>query len=238
MMSLFGGAVEDISSVIANSAALTPRIPRWSQLKLAVAPFLLEHVLDMPYLDPNARHEPLLSRSGLLGRAVGLLHRECDEPACHMLSMMWGSGAPALYRHENLHPVTHRRGGDLYGPTSHHYYRHVLKMVRAGGAVKYDLGDSRLDHLPDNYFRFARDLQTPILLVTGEDNHVFTDSNVVCYRRLEALAPGRHSLEVIPGYGHQDVFMGKDCARAVFPRFLRFLEARRREHPLSRVAAR
>lgn len=243
MMSLFGGVVEDITSVIASSAALTPRIPTWSRLKLAVAPFLLERVLDMPYIDPNASHEPLLSRSGLLGRAVDLLHPECDVPACHMLSMMWGTGWPAPYHHENLHDITHQRGGDLHGATSVHYYRHLRKMVNAGGAVKYDPSDPRLDHLPDDYFDFAEEIETPVLLVTGESNHVFTDSNIVCYQRLESLAPGRHSLEIIPGYGHQDLFMGKDCARDVFPRFVRYLNAHRGErrprwgHPHAREAA-
>ena len=66
------------------------------------------------------------------------MHPECDDPACHMLSLMWGAGFPALYSHENLHQVTHERGGDLYGATGMHYYRHVLKMVDAGRAVKYD----------------------------------------------------------------------------------------------------
>jgi cholesterol oxidase len=154
-----------------------------------------------------------------------------------MLSMMWGSGSPALHRHENLHEVTHRRVGDLYGPTGFQYYRHVWKMVRAGRAVKYDLGDPRLDHLPDDYLSRARDIEAPILLVTGSDNRVFADSNIVCYQRLEALAPGRHSLEVIPGYGHQDLFVGKHSARDVFPRFLRHLEAQRHGRQVSRVAA-
>ena len=31
MMSLFGKAVDGITSVIANSVALTPRVPRWSR---------------------------------------------------------------------------------------------------------------------------------------------------------------------------------------------------------------
>jgi cholesterol oxidase len=143
--------------------------------------------------------------------------------------MMWGSGRPALHRHENLHDVTHRRCGDLYGPTGYQYYRHVLKMVRAGRAVKYDLGDSRLDHLPDDYLSCAQEIEAPILFVTGDDNSIFADSNIVCYQRLEALAPGRHSLEVIPGYGHQDLFVGKHSARDVFPHFIRHLEAQRRK---------
>ena len=34
-------------------------------------------------------------------------------------------------------------GGDLYGGTGMHYYRHVLKMIKAGTAVKYDPGDPK-----------------------------------------------------------------------------------------------
>ena len=39
--------------------------------------------------------------------------------------------------------------------------------------------------------------------------------------------PGRHSLHVFPGYGHQDVFMGKHCDRDVFPTFVDYLNRQR-----------
>ena len=93
-------------------------------------------------------------------RGVSRFHRECDVPACHMLSMMWGTGWPALYDHKNLHDVTHARGGDLYGPTSMNYYRHVWKMVKAHNtAVKYDPSDARFRSLPDNYFDRAEEIR-------------------------------------------------------------------------------
>ena len=66
-----------------------------------------------------------------------------------------------------------------------------------------------------------------MLFVTGVDNRVFTDSNVVCFKELEKLCPGRHALELISDYGHQDVFMGKDCDRDVFPRFVAHLDRQR-----------
>ncbi|PXY32586.1 alpha/beta hydrolase [Prauserella muralis] len=224
LMSLFGGAVDGISSVIANSVGLTPRVPAWSRLKLSVAPALMEYVLGFPYLDPRWHTEPKLTRGWLFSRAVSLFHRECDNPACHMLSLMWGTGWPALYSHENLHDVTHERGGDLYGATGFHYYRHVAAMVRAGRAVKYDPGEQRHRALPDDYLANAAEVTTPVLLTTGEKNRVFADSNIVCYEQLEAVAPGRHELEVFPGYGHQDVFMGSQVATDVFPRMLDFLK--------------
>ena len=225
-MSLFAGLV-DVTSVILNSVALVPRVPAWSRVKIQVAPAMIDHVLGVPYISPRWSEDPGLTRGELVARAVSFFHRECDVPACHMLSMMWGTGWPALYSHDNLAEVTPRRGGDLYGATSVNYYRHVRKMVRAGGAVKYRRDDPTYDRLPNNYFRHAPTIDTPILFVTGADNKVFTDSNIACHRRLERIVPGRHQLHVIPGYGHQDPFMGKDVAHDVFPRLVGFLDEHR-----------
>jgi lysosomal acid lipase/cholesteryl ester hydrolase len=222
-MSLFGGAVTGISSLIANSAALTPRVPLWSLLKLAVAPFLLERVLGFPYVSPGFSEEPGLTRGKLLSRAASLFHRECDVPSCHMLSLMWGAGAPAVFEHDRLREITHQRSADLYGGTSLNYHRHVRSMVYAGRAVKYNPRDSRYDRLPDDYLSRVRDVTTPTLLVTGANNKVFDDANIVCHRVLEGLTPGRHSLQVFPGHGHQDIFVGKDSHLDVFPRLVRFL---------------
>jgi cholesterol oxidase len=141
-----------------------------------------------------------------------------------MLSFMWGTGWPALYHHENLLPITHERGGDLYGASGVNYYRHVLKMVAAGRAVKYRTDQVRYASLPDDYLVRAAEVTTPVLLTTGDNNHVFVDSNIVCWRALEQAAPGRHELDVIPGYGHQDVFMGRDVHLDVFPRMLDFIK--------------
>jgi cholesterol oxidase len=224
MMSLFAKQVEGITSVIANSVALTPRIKTWSRIKLSTAPFLVEYILQQAYLSPSWPREPGLSIGRIISWFVSLAHRESKVRECHMLSMMWGSGNPALYKLKNLHEITHKRGGDLYGPTSMNYYRHVAKMVAKGNrAVKYRPGDSRLSALPDDYLADAADIETPCLLITGEDNDIFTDSNVVCHEVLEKAAPGRHQLHVFPGYGHQDVFMGKNCDQDIFPRLLEFI---------------
>ncbi|TYP88977.1 alpha/beta hydrolase [Blastococcus xanthinilyticus] len=227
LMSLFGGAVDGVASVIANSVGLTPRVPGWSRVKLQLAPVLVEDVIGLPYLNPRWYADPGPSRGKLFSKAVSAFHGECDQPDCHMLSLMWGSGWPALYSHEKLADVTHRRGGDLYGATSMHYYRHVRKMVAAGRAVKMTPGDPRYDRLPDDYLANAAAIETPVLLATGDRNNVFRDSNIVCHRELEKRAPGRHELAVLPGYGHQDPFMGEHVADEVFPTFLDFLDRHR-----------
>ena len=231
LMSLFAKQVTGIASVIANSVALTPRVPAFSRVKGFVGPTLFETILGFPYVSPMWHEDAGLTRGKIVSKLVSAVHRECDVPACHMLSLMWGAGFPALYLHENLDPVTHERGGDLYGPVNIHYHRHVLKMIRSKNtAVKFERDNPKYDALPNNYFRYAKEIETPILLVTGDQNRVFADSNIECHRRLEKLVPGRHRLHIFKGYGHQDVFMGKDVARDIFPTFLEYL----REHSEAR----
>lgn len=224
-MSLFAGRLPGVASMVLNGVALTPKVNRAAYWKLHVGPFLAESVLGVDYLNPNWSRQPGWFAGKLLAKGVSLVHRECDVPACHMTSFMWGVGQPVLFRHENLHDTTHRRVGDLFGGSGVHYYRHVLKMLKADNtAVKYDPGDVRYRHLPNNYMDNAAQVETPLLLVAGQQNALFLDSNVLCHQRLERVAPGRHGLVVVPGYGHADVFIGQNAAQDVFPRLVSFLD--------------
>jgi cholesterol oxidase len=226
-MGLFGKTVQGVRSAVLNSVALTPHVPGWSTLKLALGPWASDYLLGIEYYNPSWRRQPGWSVGKLIAMGAGLLHQECDSPECHMLSFMWGTGRPALFNHENLLPETHDRLGDLFGGVDVHYYRHVHKMVTSRNtAVKYDAGNPRYAALPDDYFTHAAEIATPILFMQGQDNRVFADSNIRCHERLEKIVPGRHRLHVVPGYGHQDIFMGKNAAGDVFPHLVAFL----REH--------
>ena len=225
MMSLFAGRVTGLASVTCNSVALTPRVPAWSGVKLSYGPAAARipgrdrvpgsGVRPPPAADPRMGAGPPGGTGGM---------RDCGVSACHMLSFMWGSGHPAMYEHENLLPVTHERMGDLCGAGGMYYYRHVNTMVRAGHAVKCDPRDPRHRDLPDDYLANAAGVTTPILLLTGDRNRVFTDSNIVCHRVLSDIAPGRAELEILPGYGHVDPFVGKHAHVDVFPRIAQFLK--------------
>ncbi|MGQ0572838.1 MAG: GMC family oxidoreductase N-terminal domain-containing protein [Pseudonocardia sp.] len=225
-MSLFGGVLrqwqDGIASVVANSVALTPRVPAWSRLKLAVTPELLG-LIRIGVLDPRWSEGTWFGAARLINGVVSLLHPECDEPACHMLSLMWGTGRPALFRHENMHPDTHHRLRDLFGATGMSHYRHVRRMVAAGRAVRYRPPRGPYAVLPADYLERATEIATPLLLSTGSVNGVFADSNLACHRALVALGCTQHEYTVFDGYGHQDVFMGEHAARDVFPRMVEFL---------------
>ena len=74
MMSLFGKAVDGIRSVIANSVALTPRIPRWSSLKLSAGPsFVMRSALST--LIP-----------------IGVVNRDFYGKTDRMVRVGWASG--------------------------------------------------------------------------------------------------------------------------------------------------
>jgi pimeloyl-ACP methyl ester carboxylesterase len=225
-MSLFGGVVDGVASMVANSVGLTPRVPAWSRVKLAAAPIVLEYGLGMSHLDPRFRAAPPLTRRWLLARLSSLVHRNCDVPACHMLSFMWGSGSPAMYEHENLAPQTHEhtRLADLNSAIDVAYFRHIAKIVRAGRAVKFDPSDPAYEMLPDDYLVDVESVETPVLFLTGDRNRVFADSNIVCHRVLNERVPGRHELDILDGYGHVDPIMGKNAHMDVFPRIVDFLK--------------
>jgi cholesterol oxidase len=106
-------------------------------------------------------------------------------------------------------------------------------MTRAGHAVKFRPGDPKYRALPDDYLEYAREIETPVLLVTGRSNNIFTNSQLETHRTLEELGGTNTEVHVFETYGHQDVFMGKDVAKEVFPRFLSFLRenSRSRSEP-------
>ena len=232
MMSLYAGLVDGITSIVSNSVSITPHVPRWSYIKLCVAPFLMNWILRFTCLNPRwaSLPGPGVPQGKLLAKFISLGHPECNVPACHMLSFMWGSGRPGVYRHENLEDITHRRTGDLFGAININYYLHVRKMARLQLVVKMRPNDPRYAPLPGNYLDHAAEIDTPILFVTGDRNRVFTDSNVIAYNTLARINPDhRNELRMLPGYGHQDPIMGKNSHADVFPIFVDFIERSRRQ---------
>lgn len=225
-MSLFAGLVDGIASLTCNSVSLTPRVPAWSRHKLRFGPAFAEYVLGFSHLDPYYAEAPPFTRGWMFAKAVSLFHRECDVPACHMQSFMWGSGRPAMYEHANLLPVTHERMADLCGAAGFHYYRHVHRMLKAGCAVKHAPGRERHAALPDDYTERITEVETPLLLLSGDRNRVFPEANATCHRLLDERAPGRHEFKVIPGYGHVDTIIGRNAHVDVFPAILDFLKRR------------
>jgi pimeloyl-ACP methyl ester carboxylesterase len=220
-MSMAAGLSTGVTSAVSNSVSLVTRVPTWSKLKLTFGPPIVEYGFGVSVLDAYSARARAFTRNRMISRLVSALHHECDNKDCHMVSFMWGTGFPAMfYDHDSLAPETHQRWADLFPTTGLSYYRHIRKMVKAGHAVKNRPGDPRYKALPDDYLKDAAANLPPSLFLTGSDNRVFTDSNIVCHRILSRHAPDKHTLKILDRYSHVDPIVGKNAARDVFPHML------------------
>ena len=192
-IALYGKTVEGISSVVSNSISLNPRVSAWSSMKLLAAPFLVERVLRLPYIDPRwselkNRRVPWLGR--LVARVVSVFHLECNERACNLISFTWGSGHPAIWEHRNVHPATHDRATDLFGPVGMEYFRNVRKSVFSDNTlVRYKSG-GKYDSLPERYIDNIGAVKVPTLLMSGEHNNIFPGANKLTFERARCRPPG------------------------------------------------
>jgi len=224
MGALGAGLVDDIKSVISNSVSYTPKVRKMTKLKLAVAPFALEYIFRYPYISPKIPYMP----GAVFGRWMPLMERlirkECDEPACHMLSFMWGWGFPACYLHENIHPITHRRLADLFGGVTVNYFRHIRKCAFKNETVPFKK-EGKYSNLPASYLQNTKNVDLPpIMFISGEQNLIFPESNLMSHKRILEINPDAPvEYKEYPNYGHQDVFMGKNCDKDIFPSFIDFL---------------
>ncbi len=222
-MSLFAGLQTNVDSVISNSVSLFCRVPFFAKMKLQylIQNGLLENVLRLNLVEPDA-----LGKNDWLQNIVSygnsLFQHECDNATCHMLSFMWGSSESALFNHKNILDISHDRLNDLFGGTTLHFYKHVLKIANAGIPVRFDESNPEFKHLPSNYMQNAERNKVPILFVTGADNKVFTDSNYYAYKKLRYFNPDLYQFHSFPDYGHQDIFMGKNANVDIYPVFQKF----------------
>ncbi|GIL17237.1 MAG: hypothetical protein BroJett040_09880 [Oligoflexia bacterium] len=219
MSSIAAGYTTGVSKIVSNSVSLNPKTGTIAFLKLLIGPFLFQNIFGYPYISPQM---PYFSgfRFGKWIYWISRIFRwECREPSCHMLSIMWGWGYPVAYKHENMHTTTHRRLHDLFGGTSFHYYRHIRKMISRGKSVSYSDNPKEVDYFEE--MKSKKDVA--ILLTSGAENLIFPGSNKETYHRLKDHLPKIKYFE-LPGYGHQDVFMGKRAHLDYYPTLVRFLK--------------
>ncbi len=222
---LSSGQLEGVSSFISNSVSFTPVVPLPVRIKLKLAPFFLNYVFMLPYMSAQAPYFPTPSPLKLLPILHKLLRHECNEPSCHMVSFMWGWGFPACYEHENLSEITHRRLKDLFGATTTSWYRHISKITKLQELVPYKQ-EKQFYELPDSYLNNLKEVELPpTLFFSGTKNKIFPGSNKQTFESIQKSFPQQNiEYQEFPGYGHQDVFMGKNSAEDIFPSLLSFIK--------------
>lgn len=219
MASVAAGFSDNLASITCNSVALTPQVPWPAFVKIWAGPDLMEAAFDYPYLSPKMPYLPIKGFGKWIYKMERSLRSECKEPACHMLSFIWGWGFPAAFNHRNIHPVTHRRLMDLFGGTNFHFHKHIRKMLLEKESISWDGKMNYLDEIQ------KRELP-PTLLVSGTDNHIFPGSNRLTYQRLQQTTHAdKVQYQEFAQYGHQDIFMGQFSHTEVFPKIIEFLQA-------------
>ena len=207
------GLVPEVDTIVSNAMSLHPVVPAFSRLKIGRIAPIVDRFLD--YVDPHWGVEPprrLLERAVL--RIVELGHHECDSAVCHMVSFAYGAGFPALWSHENLSSGTHKWLSEEFGPVPFTFYAHMNRCISAGRLVT----TGAFPELPADPVAGAPRTDARFVLLAGRENLCFLpESQERTAEHLDRHAPGRHTLHLLDGYGHLDVFMGRYAARDVFP---------------------
>ena len=220
MMSAASGLLPEVDTIVTNAVSLHPVVPAWSKAKLSFAIPIFARLLK--YMDPGWGDAPPKGLDALLVAAVKLAHTECDCTACKLVSFTYGSGYPALWRHDNLNDATHgewlqREFGDV--PMT--FFKQMARCVRAGQLVRV----RDLDGLPRRYASAPPQTGARMVFYAGLQNRCFlAESQRRTFAWWQEQRPGRHSLHVLPTYSHLDVFLGKDAGRDVFPTMLAELD--------------
>ena len=225
-MSLAAKLCGPIAAVVANSTFLTPNLSERSRLKIVTSLNLIRRLMPEGHLPVDLAKVGLLSRHAPVF-AIAAAGSTCKDPTCQMISFAWGAGDSTMFEHRNLHPTTHARLREVLGPPPLSFYAHLRKMANEHAVVRSDLADARYDALPRSALDVLDEWQTPLLLINGAKNKIWTGSMELCRDYLHNHHPRIDvSLVEIPGYGHIDTIIGRAAALDVFPRMISWLDER------------
>jgi len=219
MMSALAGLVPKVDTIVSNAVSLHTVVPTWSKLKLTYALPLLTQVTD--YLNPQWGREAPTLAAKLVALIVRIAHHECNNPVCKQVSFTYGSGFPALWRHENLNDATHEWLSDEFAEVPMSFFSQMASCVHRGNLVSVD--GSR--ELPADFAAQAPQTDARFAFFTGQYNRCFLPaSQIRTYDWFRSHRRDYHAFYDLPNYSHLDVFMGKDAARDVFPLIVTELE--------------
>ncbi|MEO3736262.1 hypothetical protein [Shewanella baltica] len=212
MMSAIAGLVPEVTTIVTNAVSLHPVVPDWSKFKLQYMVPLVRQMTK--YLNPHwGVHAPGLVAK-LISLMVNLTHHECNNAVCKQVSFTYGSGFPALWRHENLNEDTHEWLKEEFGAVPLRFFQQITRCVQHGHLVSFQ----DFQELPKDFTAEKPRTDARFAFFSGEKNLCFLpQSQIQSFNYFDALRPDYHSLHLLPEYGHLDVFMGKNAAKDTFP---------------------
>lgn len=219
MMSAIAGLVPQVSTIVTNAVSLHPVIPLWSTIKLNVLLPLTEKFT--PYLNPQWGLSAPTPIAKVIAAAVELTHHECDNAVCKQVSFTYGSGFPALWRHENLNEETHEWIKGEFAEVSMPFFRQIAACAKKGHLISVEGKKG----LPADFTAQRPKTEARFAFFAGQMNRCFLPkSQVNSFEYFNNIRKNYHTLHLLPHYGHLDPFFGKNAARDVFPLMLAELD--------------
>ncbi|GAC1434055.1 MAG: hypothetical protein NVSMB51_00270 [Solirubrobacteraceae bacterium] len=221
MMAAVAGLLPQVTDVVSHAVSLHISLTRRSQLKLrALTPPL---GLRLKGIDPQWAALAPSAAAHAMTRWATLVRRGCDSDVCRVANYAYGAGPEVLWRHANLTPEIHDWGAREFGFCPISFFAQMARCARAGhlvaAAPREQLPADLIDGNPQTDARFS--------FIAGEQNRCFLPaSQVRSHDYFDALAPGRHTLDLVPGYSHLDMFLGRAAQRTVYPLILERLSSR------------
>ncbi|GEO07366.1 hypothetical protein AAE02nite_50300 [Adhaeribacter aerolatus] len=218
MMSVVAGLVPQVTNIVSNAVSLHPVVPDFSRFKLSVMVPMVKQLTD--YLNPQWGIKAPSLTAKMVNTLVQLTHHECNNSVCKQVSFTYGSGFPALWRHENLNDETHEWIKSQFAAVPMTFYKQIARSVKAGHLMSIE----KKKELPDSFVAAAPATEARISFFAGGKNLCFLpDSQVQSFKYFDNLRQNYHALRVLPDYSHLDVFIGKNAYKDVFPLMLQEL---------------
>ncbi len=223
-MSACAGLVPEVDTIVSNAVSLHTVVPTWSKVKLRYALPVVGRFLA--FLNPGWGDDPPDTVDRLLTLLVRLVHHECHNTVCKLVSFTYGSGFPALWRHQNLNDATHEEFIPReFGHVPLTFFQQMAVCVRHGHLVSVQ----PFDGLPQDYLSQEPQTDARFAFFAGERNRCFLpQSQRQTHEWLSRFRPEYHSIHVIPSFSHLDMFLGASAAKDVFPLMVDELERKTR----------
>lgn len=209
------GLLPEVDTIVTNAVSLHPIVPAWSRFKIQRVVPLVSKV--SPFLSPAWGDKPDSVFARALRLFVRATHHECNNSVCRMVSITYGSGFPALWSHAHLDEATHDWVRGEFAEVPLTFFSQMARSIRAGHLVPV----SDVAALPSTYVGSAPQTDARFVFLAGEDNKCFLpDSQQRSFDFFARHRPGRDALHRIRGYGHLDVFLGRNAAGDTYPLIL------------------
>jgi pimeloyl-ACP methyl ester carboxylesterase len=219
MMSAIAGLVPQVKTIITNAVSLHTLVPPWSVFKLNFMVPLLKRLT--PYLNPQWGIEAPTFAAKLVSLMTAVAHHECDNAVCKQVSLTYGSGFPALWRHKNITEETHEWLKREFAKVPMTFFRQIARCVRKGNLVSVE----GKKELPEDFAALPPQTDARFAFFAGELNQCFlAQSQVKSFEYFDKHRKNYHSVYVLPKYSHLDVFWGKDAVRETYPLILAELD--------------